>query len=61
MYSKDFRRRLFLTIFFAIGSSAEVLAILGQNTGIISLLYIVLIFYIIVNYNNYSDGKYLWD
>jgi len=61
MYSKDFRRRLFLTIFFAIGSSVEVLSIFGQNSGIISFFYIVLIFYIIFNYNNYSEGKYLWD
>jgi len=61
MYSGDFRIKLFLSVFLSIGTVEEILILTGHNDSIASLPYTILIFYIIINYDKYSEGKYLWD
>lgn len=58
MYSKDFRIRHLLAIFFAIGIAEETSALLNMTIPFLSLVYTTCILVVVINFTNLK--KYLW-
>jgi hypothetical protein len=58
MYSKDFRIRHLLAIFFAIGISQELTTLLNLEINFLTIIYVVSLLIIVFNFSGLK--KYIW-
>lgn len=61
MYLNDSKIKHILAIFFAIGIANELSVLLNVSMQILTLIYLMGLMLVILNFNKLKEGKYIWE
>lgn len=61
MYLNDSKIKHILAIFFAIGIAKELSVLLNVSMPILTLIYLMGLMLVILNFNKLKEGKYIWE